>query len=284
MKLVRFGPVGKEAPGVLLEDGTRLDCRAVAQDWNEAFFAHGGLERLAAWLAASASTAPRVPSDARWASCVARPSKIICIGLNFVDHAKETGKDIPTEPVIFFKATTALCGPNDDVHIPIGGTKLDWEVELAFVIGKEARHVPVEKALEYVAGYSLHNDYSERAFQLEHGGQWVKGKSCDTFAPLGPYMATRDEVPDPQNLAMKLEVNGVLRQNGHSKNMVFGVAHLVSYLSRYMTLLPGDVISTGTPAGVGLGFNPPIYLREGDVVSLSIDKLGASRQRVVQER
>jgi 2,4-diketo-3-deoxy-L-fuconate hydrolase len=225
-----------------------------------------------------------VPSDARWASCVARPSKIICIGLNFVDHAKETGKDIPTEPVIFFKATTALCGPNDDVHIPIGGTKLDWEVELAFVIGKEARHVPVEKALEYVAGYSLHNDYSERAFQLEHGGQWVKGKSCDTFAPLGPYMATRDEVPDPQNLAMKLEVNGVLRQNGHSKNMVFGVAHLVSYLSRYMTLLPGDVISTGTPAGVGLGFNPPIYLREGDVVSLSIDKLGASRQRVVQER
>jgi 2-keto-4-pentenoate hydratase/2-oxohepta-3-ene-1,7-dioic acid hydratase in catechol pathway len=267
-----------------LEDGTRLDCRAVAQDWNEAFFAHGGLERLAAWLAASASTAPRVPSDARWASCVARPSKIICIGLNFVDHAKETGKDIPTEPVIFFKATTALCGPNDDVHIPIGGTKLDWEVELAFVIGKEARHVPVEKALEYVAGYSLHNDYSERAFQLEHGGQWVKGKSCDTFAPLGPYMATRDEVPDPQNLAMKLEVNGVLRQNGHSKNMVFGVAHLVSYLSRYMTLLPGDVISTGTPAGVGLGFNPPIYLREGDVVSLSIDKLGASRQRVVQER
>jgi 2-keto-4-pentenoate hydratase/2-oxohepta-3-ene-1,7-dioic acid hydratase in catechol pathway len=284
MKLVRFGPVGKEAPGVLLEDGTRLDCRAVAQDWNEAFFAHGGLERLAAWLAANASAAPRVPSDARWASCVARPSKIICIGLNFVDHAKETGKDIPTEPVIFFKATTALCGPNDDVHIPIGGTKLDWEVELAFVIGKEARHVPVEKALEYVAGYSLHNDYSERAFQLEHGGQWVKGKSCDTFAPLGPYMATRDEVPDPQNLAMKLEVNGVLRQNGHSKNMVFGVAHLVSYLSRYMTLLPGDVISTGTPAGVGLGFNPPIYLREGDVVSLSIDKLGASRQRVVQER
>jgi len=284
MKLVRFGPVGKEAPGVLLEDGTRLDCRAVAQDWNEAFFAHGGLERLAAWLAASASTAPRVPSDARWASCVARPSKIICIGLNFVDHAKETGKDIPTEPVIFFKATTALCGPNDDVHIPIGGTKLDWEVELAFVIGKEARHVPVEKALEYVAGYSLHNDYSERAFQLEHGGQWVKGKSCDTFAPLGPYMATRDEVPDPQNLAMKLEVNGVLRQNGHSKNMVFGVAHLVAYLSRYMTLLPGDVVSTGTPAGVGLGFNPPIYLREGDVVSLSIDKLGASRQRVVQER
>ena len=284
MKLVRFGPVGKEAPGVLLEDGTRLDCRAVAQDWNEAFFAHGGLERLAAWLAASASTAPRVPSDARWASCVARPSKIICIGLNFVDHAKETGKDIPTEPVIFFKATTALCGPNDDVHIPIGGTKLDWEVELAFVVGKEARHVPVEKALDYVAGYSLHNDYSERAFQLEHGGQWVKGKSCDTFAPLGPYMATRDEVPDPQNLAMKLEVNGVLRQNGHSKNMVFGVAHLVSYLSRYMTLLPGDVISTGTPAGVGLGFNPPIYLREGDVVSLSIDKLGASRQRVVQER
>ena len=284
MKLVRFGPVGKEAPGVLLEDGTRLDCRAVAQDWNEAFFAHGGLERLAAWLAANASTAPRVPSDARWASCVARPSKIICIGLNFVDHAKETGKDIPTEPVIFFKATTALCGPNDDVHIPIGGTKLDWEVELAFVIGKEARYVPTEKALEYVAGYSLHNDYSERAFQLEHGGQWVKGKSCDTFAPLGPYMATRDEVPDPQNLAMKLEVNGVLRQNGHSKNMVFGVAHLVSYLSRYMTLLPGDVISTGTPAGVGLGFNPPIYLREGDVVSLSIDKLGASRQRVVQER
>lgn len=284
MKLVRHGPVGAEAPGVLLDDGARIDCRAVAQDWNEAFFAHGGLERLSAWLATNAATAPRVPREARWASCVARPSKIICIGLNFVDHAKETGKDIPKEPVVFFKSTTALCGPFDDVKIPIGGTKLDWEVELAFVVGKTARHVPLERALEHVAGYALHNDYSERAFQLEHGGQWVKGKSCDTFAPLGPFMATRDEIPDPQALAMRLEVNGVRRQDGHSKNMVFGVAHLLAYLSRYMTLLPGDVVSTGTPAGVGLGFDPPIYLKEGDEVTLSIDKLGASRQRVVQER
>ncbi|MEY2746596.1 MAG: hypothetical protein RL112_1638 [Planctomycetota bacterium] len=284
MKLVRHGPVGAEAPGVLLEDGSRIDCRAVAQDWNEAFFSQGGLERLAAWLGANAATAPRVAKDARWASCVARPSKIICIGLNFVDHAKETGKDIPKEPVVFFKATTALCGPYDDVKIPIGGTKLDWEVELAFVVGKTARHVPLERALEHVAGYALHNDYSERAFQLEHGGQWVKGKSCDTFAPLGPFMATRDEIPDPQALAMRLEVNGVRRQDGHSRNMVFGVAHLLSYLSRYMTLLPGDVVSTGTPAGVGLGFDPPIYLKEGDEVTLSIDKLGSSRQRVAQER
>jgi len=284
MKLVRHGPVGAEAPGVLLEDGSRIDCRAVAQDWNEAFFSQGGLERLAAWLGANAATAPRVAKDARWASCVARPSKIICIGLNFVDHAKETGKDIPKEPVVFFKATTALCGPYDDVKIPIGGTKLDWEVELAFVVGKTARHVPLERALEHVAGYALHNDYSERAFQLEHGGQWVKGKSCDTFAPLGPFMATRDEIPDPQALAMRLEVNGVRRQDGHSRNMVFGVAHLLSYLSRYMTLLPGDVVSTGTPAGVGLGFDPPIYLKEGDEVTLSIDRLGSSRQRVAQER
>ena len=284
MKLVRHGPVGAEAPGVLLEDGSRIDCRAVAQDWNEAFFSQGGLERLAAWLGANAATAPRVAKDARWASCVARPSKIICIGLNFVDHAKETGKDIPKEPVVFFKATTALCGPYDDVKIPIGGTKLDWEVELAFVVGKTARHVPLERALEHVAGYALHNDYSERAFQLEHGGQWVKGKSCDTFAPLGPFMATRDEIPDPQALAMRLEDNGVRRQDGHSRNMVFGVAHLLSYLSRYMTLLPGDVVSTGTPAGVGLGFDPPIYLKEGDEVTLSIDRLGSSRQRVAQER
>ncbi len=284
MKLVRYGPIGAEAPGVLLDDGARIDCRAVAQDWNEAFFAEGGLERLSAWLAANAAAAPRVPREARWAACVARPSKIICIGLNFVDHAKETGKEIPKEPVIFFKATTALCGPFDDVKIPIGGTKLDWEVELAVVVGKVARHVPEERALEHVAGYALHNDYSERAFQLEHGGQWVKGKSCDTFAPLGPYMATRDELQEPQGLVMRLEVNGVRRQDGHSRNMVFGVAHLVSYVSRYMTLLHGDVISTGTPAGVGLGFDPPIYLKEGDVVTLSIDKLGSSRQLVVQER
>lgn len=284
MKLVRFGPVGAEAPGVLLDDGTRIDCRAFGGDWDERFFAGDGVERLRAWLASDAAKAPRVPAGERWASCVARPSKIICIGLNFVDHARETGKDIPKEPVVFFKATTALCGPYDDVKIPIGGTKLDWEVELAFVVGKTARHVPEARALEHVAGYALHNDYSERAFQLEHGGQWVKGKSCDTFAPLGPYMATRDEIADPQALGMKLAVNGTMRQDGHTKNMVFGVAHLVSYLSRYMTLLPGDVVTTGTPAGVGLGFDPPVYLKEGDEVVLSIDKLGSSRQRVVQER
>jgi 2-keto-4-pentenoate hydratase/2-oxohepta-3-ene-1,7-dioic acid hydratase in catechol pathway len=283
MKLIRYGAAGRESPAVLLDDDTRIDCTGFGSDWNEAFFEGDGIARLRTWLKKNLTRSPRVDADERLGPCIARPSKIICIGLNYVDHARETGKDIPTEPVIFFKSTTALCGPNDDVVIPRGGTKVDWEVELAVVIGKTARHVDGARALDHVAGFALHNDYSERAFQLERGGQWVKGKSCDTFAPLGPYLATRDEVGDPQQLAMELSVSGVVRQKSNTSNMVFGVAEIVAYISRFMTLLPGDVISTGTPAGVGLGLDPPVYLKAGDVVNLSIEKLGSSRQRVVAE-
>jgi 2-keto-4-pentenoate hydratase/2-oxohepta-3-ene-1,7-dioic acid hydratase in catechol pathway len=207
----------------------------------------------------------------------------VCIGLNYVDHARETKAEIPSEPVLFFKSTTALSGPSDDVVIPRGGSKLDWEVELAVVIGHTARYVQRERALEHVAGYALHNDYSERAFQLERKGQWVKGKSCDTFAPLGPELVTADDLGDPQSLSMWLRVNGVDRQRSSTSNMVFGCAELVSYVSQFMTLLPGDVISTGTPAGVGLGFDPPLYLKEGDVVELGIERLGTQRQRIVRE-
>jgi 2,4-didehydro-3-deoxy-L-rhamnonate hydrolase len=223
-----------------------------------------------------------VPATSRIAAPVARPSKIVCIGLNFRDHAAESGMDLPKEPVLFFKATTALAGPNDPVRIPRGGSKLDWEVELAVVIGRAASYVDESRALEHVAGYALHNDYSERSFQLERGGQWVKGKSADTFAPIGPFLATADTVPDPQALGMWLTVNGQRRQHGTTANMIFGVAALVSYVSQFMTLLPGDVISTGTPAGVALGMKPePVYLRPGDVVALGIDGLGESRQTVV---
>ncbi len=216
-------------------------------------------------------------------SVVARPSKIVCIGLNYIDHARETNAEVPKEPVIFLKATTALCGPNDDLLIPRGSQKTDWEVELAVVIGRKTKHVTEGEALNHVAGFVLHNDYSEREFQLEHGGQWVKGKSCDTFAPLGPFLATPDEVPDFQNLNMWLTVNGKVMQKSSSSNMIYKIPFLISYLSRFMTLLPGDVISTGTPAGVGLGMKPPVYLKPGDVVELGIDKLGQSRQVAVQE-
>ena len=229
----------------------------------------------------SAVRAPRVPAGARIGAPIARPSKIICIGLNYRDHAAETGAEPPKEPVIFFKSTTALVGPNDDVVIPKGASKLDWEVELAVVIARAARHVSPESAMNYVAGYALHNDYSERAFQLERGGQWVKGKSADTFAPIGPFLATSDEVPDAQKLGMWLKVNGQYRQKSTTSNMIFGVPALVSYISEFMTLLPGDVISTGTPAGVGLGIKPePQYLKPGDLVELGIDSLGDARQRV----
>jgi 2-keto-4-pentenoate hydratase/2-oxohepta-3-ene-1,7-dioic acid hydratase in catechol pathway len=208
----------------------------------------------------------------------------MCIGLNFRDHAKETGAELPKEPVLFFKSTTALCGPNDDVAIPRGGTKLDWEVELGVVIGRTARHVSARDALSHVAGFVLHNDYSERSFQLERSGQWVKGKSCDTFAPVGPFVATSDEIADCQRLKLWLDVNGVRRQDGNTSNMAFGVADLVSYLSQFMTLLPGDLISTGTPAGVALGMKEPVYLAEGDIVELGIDGLGSARQKVVRAR
>ena len=280
MKLIRFGEPGQEKPGALLKDGTRIDASALGSDYDEKFFASGGLAKLDAWLNKNASSAPRVASSVRLGSVICRPSKIVCIGLNYRDHAAETKAEAPKEPVLFFKATTSLVGPNDDLIMPLNSTKTDWEVELAVVIGKKALYISKDKALEYVAGYVLHNDYSERAFQLEHGGQWVKGKSADTFAPLGPFLATPDEVPNVGNLPMWLKVNGQYRQKSSTGNMIFDVATLVSYVSQFMTLLPGDVISTGTPAGVGLGMNPPVYLKAGDVVELGIDGLGESKQHV----
>jgi 2-keto-4-pentenoate hydratase/2-oxohepta-3-ene-1,7-dioic acid hydratase in catechol pathway len=280
MKLIRFGENGAEKPGVLLADGRRLDVSAFCDDYNEAFFAANGLNRLADWLNEYASTSPEVPAQVRLGSPVARPSKIICIGLNYKDHAAESNMALPVEPIIFFKSTTALIGPNDDVIIPKNSEKTDWEVELAVVIGKKASYVPVEEALDYVAGYALHNDYSERAFQLERSGQWVKGKSCDTFAPIGPFLATPDEIPDVNNLRLWLKVNGETKQDGNTSNLVFNVPFLISYVSQFMTLLPGDVISTGTPAGVGLGFKPPQYLKPGDVVEVGIEGLGTSRQHL----
>jgi len=281
VKLIRYGAPGREKPGVLLADGTRLDVSAFGSDYDEAFFESGGIEKLSKWLRNNPSLPAKISADVRLGPPVFRPSKIVCIGLNFRDHAQETGAKIPTEPVIFLKSTTALMGPNDDVMIPKNGTKVDWEVEFAIIIGRRALNVPNENALEYVAGYALHNDYSERAFQIERGGQWVKGKSADTFAPLGPFLASKDEIKDPGNLKMWLKVNGETRQNSSTANMIFGVATLVSYVSEFMTLLPGDVISTGTPAGVGLGMKPPQYLKAGYLVELGIEGLGESQQRVI---
>ncbi len=280
MKLIRFGEAGTERPGILLDDGSRLDVSDFVSDYDEAFFARGGVDALRDWLNTHSPTS-RVPSTQRLGPPIRRPSKIICIGLNYRDHAAETGTAIPKEPVIFFKATTALVGPNDALVIPRNATKVDWEVELALVVGKTAVYLAIDEALDYVAGYVLHNDYSERSFQLERGGQWVKGKSADTFAPFGPFLASPDELRDPSNLKMWLKVNGEIRQNSSTANMIFDVATLVSYVSEFMTLLPGDVISTGTPAGVGLGMKPPQYLKSGDVVELGIEGLGESRQRVV---
>ncbi|MGC2195496.1 MAG: fumarylacetoacetate hydrolase family protein [Terriglobales bacterium] len=280
MKLVRFGEPGREKPGVILEDSTRRDVSGFTRDYDETFFADDGLSRLKLWLKDNAASAPRVAQSVRLGPPIFRPSKIVCIGLNFHDHAKESNMEIPKEPVIFFKATTSLVGPNDDLVIPKDGSKVDWEVELAVVIGKRAGYIEREEAFNFVAGYVLHNDYSERAFQLERGGQWVKGKSADTFAPLGPFLATRDEIPDTGDLAMWLKVNGIFRQRSSTREMIFDLPTLVSYVSQFMTLLPGDVISTGTPAGVGLGMRPPQYLNAGDVVELGIDKLGESRQTV----
>lgn len=281
MKLIRYGEKDKERPGVLLPDGTCLDVSAFGSDYDEDFFGNNGLESLRDWLNQNSSSVLRVPAGVRLGPPICRPSKIVCIGLNYRDHAKETGAEIPREPVIFFKASTALVGANDPLVIPRNATKVDWEVELAFVIGKKAQYVAKENALSHLAGYALHNDYSERTFQLERGGQWSKGKSADTFAPLGPFLATPDEIPNPCNLKMWLKVNGEIRQNSSTCNLIFDIATLVSYVSEFMTLLPGDVISTGTPPGVGLGMKPPQYLNAGDVVELGIEGLGESRQHVV---
>ena len=281
MRLLRFGEFEQEKPAVELLDGTRIDVSAFGEDYTEKFFANDGLARLAAWVETNAETCPEVPLVARIGSCIARPSKIVCIGLNYAKHAEETNAPIPKEPIIFFKSTTALCGPYDNVVIPKNSVKTDWEVELAIVIGKKASYVSEEEAMDYVAGYALHNDYSEREFQIERGGQWVKGKSCDTFAPLGPFLATKDEIENPNNLPLWLTVNGEKLQNSNTDDMIFKVPFLIHYLSQFMTLLPGDVISTGTPFGVGLGFKPPRYLSAGDIVELGIDGLGTQRQEAV---
>jgi 2,4-diketo-3-deoxy-L-fuconate hydrolase len=281
MKLIRFGEPGAEKPGVILPDGRKIDASGFGSDYDEAFFASGGLERLRAWVELQGDRAPAVPEGVRLGPPVARPSKIVCVGLNYRDHASESNMSVPDEPVLFFKATTALSGPYDDVILPKGSTKADWEVELALVIGRRASYVEKERALEYIAGYTLMNDYSERAFQLERGGQWVKGKSCDTFAPLGPYLATPDELGDVSDLRVWLKVNGETKQDASTRDMIFDVPTLVSYISQFMTLLPGDVISTGTPPGVALGQKPePRYLKPGDVVEYGIDGLGVARQTV----
>ena len=281
MKLIRFGLPDHEKPGLILQDGRRIDASAFGSDYDERFFGGDGLERLLAWVKQNAATAPTVNACVRLGPCIARPSKIVCVGLNYTDHAKESGMPIPAEPILFFKSTSSIVGPNDDVVIPRGSRKTDWEVELAIIIGKKAQYVREADAMQHVAGYTLHNDYSEREWQLERGGQWVKGKSCDTFAPLGPFLATADEIPDPHSLSLWLKVNGGTRQNSYTAQMIFGVPKLVSYISQFMTLLPGDVISTGTPPGVGLGLKPePVFLKPGDVVELGIAGLGESRQVV----
>jgi 2-keto-4-pentenoate hydratase/2-oxohepta-3-ene-1,7-dioic acid hydratase in catechol pathway len=279
MRLIRFGVQGKEKPGVLAKDGTRLDLSGFFPDWNSAFFAGDGLQQLAEVLAAKAGPLAEVPAAERWGAPVARPGKVICIGLNYSDHAAESGMPVPAEPIVFLKASNTVVGPYDEVLIPRGSEKTDWEVELGVVIGREARYVEsVEAAKGHIGGYCVSHDVSERAFQLERGGQWTKGKSCDTFNPLGPWLATPEEIADPANLAMSLSVNGESRQKGNTATMIFDPPFLIHYLSQFMTLEPGDVISTGTPPGVGLGMKPPQYLKAGDVVELEIEGLGRQRQ------
>ncbi len=279
MKLIRFGQPGEERPGIINKKGIKLDVSAFGEDYNEAFFESRGISRLITWLSANIDNCPVIAESERLGAPVARPSKIVCIGLNYASHAKESGMDLPKEPVLFFKSTTAVCGPNDDVIIPRNSVKTDWEVELAVVIGKRASYISEEEAMDHVAGYTIHNDVSEREFQLEREGQWVKGKSNDTFAPLGPWLVTSDEVKDPHNLNLWLKLNGETMQDSNTSDLVFKIPKLISYTSQFMTLLPGDIISTGTPFGVGLGLNPQRYLVPGDIMELGIDGLGVSRQK-----
>ncbi|KAA3633294.1 MAG: FAA hydrolase family protein [Bacteroidetes bacterium] len=281
MKLIRFGEPGNEKPGLELTDGSRIDVSACCKDYDENFFATGGMEELEEWLKTNKENCPVVGNNVRLGPPIVRPSKIVCVGLNYAKHAEESGMAIPGEPVLFFKATSSITGPNDPVMLPKGGEKTDWEVELAVVIGKKASYVSKEEAMDFVAGYMIHNDISERAFQLEREGQWVKGKSCDTFAPIGPFLATKSEIADPHKLDLWLTVNGEKLQHSNTSDFIFDIPHVVSYISQFMTLLPGDIISTGTPFGVGLGFNPPKYLKAGDVMELGIEGLGVSRQEVI---
>jgi 2,4-didehydro-3-deoxy-L-rhamnonate hydrolase len=279
MRLVRFGPKGKEKPGVLTGENTRLDLSGHFADWNSAFFAENGLQKLAEVVEFYAASLAVVPESERWGAPIARPGKVICIGLNYSDHAKESGMPVPAEPIVFLKAANTVVGPYDEVLIPRTSVKTDWEVELGVVVGCEARYVEsVEAAAAHIGGYCVSHDVSERAFQLERGGQWTKGKSCETFNPLGPWLATPDEIADPANLAMSLSVNGESKQRGSTSTMIFNPAYLIRYLSQFMTLEPGDLISTGTPPGVGLGMKPPQYLKAGDVVDLEITGLGSQRQ------
>jgi 2,4-didehydro-3-deoxy-L-rhamnonate hydrolase len=280
MKLIRYGALDNEKPGIEL-DGVRYDVSSFVDDYNEKFFTTDGITRLAAWIESNKNSLTKIEENSRWAEPVARPSKLLCIGLNYVKHAKEAGMEIPKEPIIFFKSTTAIVGPFDDVIIPKGSEKTDYEVELAFVIGKKASYVSEAEAMDYVAGYLLHNDISERAFQLERGGQWTKGKGCDTFAPLGPYFVTKDEIADPNKLDIWLKLNGTVMQDSDTSDMIFDVPFIISYVSQFMTLLPGDIISTGTPFGVGMGLKPQKYLVPGDVMELGIPGLGISRQKLV---
>ena len=282
MKLIRFGKQGEEKPGILLSNDEKIDVSSFVNDYDEKFFGSGGLVSLKNWLNENESSAPRLDDSIRLGSPIARPSKIICIGLNFKDHAAESGLGaVPEEPLIFGKATSAICGPYDNIVIPRGSEQTDWEVELGVVIGKKTSYVDQDQALDHVGGYVLHNDVSERAFQKDRGGQWIKGKSADTFAPMGPFMATPDEIDNINDMRMWLNVNGENMQDGNTSNLIFSVDHVISYLSQFMTLLPGDFISTGTPAGVGMGMNPEKYLKPGDVVELGIDGLGSSKQNVV---
>ena len=280
MKLIRFGEPGKEKPGVCIGD-VNYDVSGFVYDYDERFFGNGGIPHLAWMLEQHKSMLPEIPAGSRIGCPVARPSKIICIGLNYSDHAKETGMAIPAEPIIFMKSTTALSGPDDNIIIPKDSVKTDWEVELAVVIEKKASYVDESEAMNYVAGFALHNDVSEREFQLERGGTWDKGKGCDTFAPIGPWMVTKDEIKNSNDLRLWLKVNDVMMQDGTTANFIFNIPQLVSYTSRFMTLLPGDIISTGTPAGVGLGMKPQVYLKEGDIIESGIDGLGTAKQKLV---
>jgi 2-keto-4-pentenoate hydratase/2-oxohepta-3-ene-1,7-dioic acid hydratase in catechol pathway len=280
MKLFRYGNPGEEKPGVST-NGQHYSVAEAFGDFNESFFETGGLEKLTAWFRDNRKNLTPLEEGFRFGPVIARPSKIVCIGLNYEDHARETGAAIPAEPVVFLKSTTAIIGPNDDVMLPEGSQKSDWEVELAVVIGKRARYVSETEAPDYVAGYCLHNDLSEREYQLERGGTWDKGKGCDTFAPLGPYLVTPDEAGDVHHLPLWLKLNGAYVQQGNTSSFIFNIPQVISYVSRFMTLLPGDIISTGTPPGVGLGMKPPMYLKEGDVMELGIDGLGTSSQKVV---
>jgi 2-keto-4-pentenoate hydratase/2-oxohepta-3-ene-1,7-dioic acid hydratase in catechol pathway len=284
MKLTRFLKDGTPTPGLFLDENTILDASSFGEDWNENFFGANGLARLEDWLSHNRDSAPTVQAaDVTLAPAVARPPKLLCIGLNYAAHAAEGGLEPPAEPVLFSKATSAWSGPNDNIIIPRDSEKTDWEVELAFVIGKHAKYVAEEDAMDHIAGFAVHNDYSERAWQLEGTGQWVKGKSADTYAPFGPFLATTDEVPDPGNLRLWLKRNGETLQDSNTNDLIFSIPFLVSYVSRFMSLLPGDVISTGTPAGVGIGFNPNIFVQEGDVFELGVDGLGTQRQVAVKE-